>query len=65
MDEGEPFADEVQSNDIERFIWDGIQELWKDIPREVDNSEKQFLELSILGNFPYQKKSCLVCGDWN
>ena len=40
MDEGEPFADEVQSNDIERFIWDGIQELWKDIPREVDNSEK-------------------------
>ena len=25
---------------VQDFIWNGIQELWKDIPREVDNSEK-------------------------
>jgi len=26
--------------EVSEFIWNGIQELWKDIPREVDNSEK-------------------------
>ena len=39
ISDGEPFADEVQTNDIEGFIWNGIQELWKDIPREVENEE--------------------------
>ena len=27
-------------DEVQDFIWNGIQELWKDIPREVDNSEK-------------------------
>tara|TARA_R100001086_G_scaffold844_2_gene415 strand:+ start:1497 stop:2150 length:654 start_codon:yes stop_codon:yes gene_type:complete len=26
--------------EVSEFIWKGIQELWKDIPREVDSSEK-------------------------
>ena len=26
--------------EVQGFIWNGIQELWKDIPREVNNSEK-------------------------
>jgi len=30
----------TQFIEVSDFIWHGIQELWKDIPREVDNSEK-------------------------
>ena len=30
----------TQFIEVSDFIWNGIQELWKDIPREVDNSEK-------------------------
>ena len=26
--------------EVSEFIWNGIQELWKDIPREVNSSEK-------------------------
>jgi len=28
-----------ETGDIEKFIWDGIQSLWKDIPRTVENEE--------------------------
>jgi len=27
-------------DEVQDFIWNGIKELWKDIPREVDSSEK-------------------------
>ena len=34
-------ADEhLTCTEVQDFIWNGIKELWKDIPREVDNSEK-------------------------
>ena len=34
-------ADEhLTCTEVQDFIWDGIKELWKDIPREVNSSEK-------------------------